>query len=261
MLEIDLGTIIAQIINFLVLAVALYFILFKPIVKRMNARAQEREALLEDASSKETEAALKLAEIDLRLKNIDSEIEERLEDAYKQAQANSEALLETTRREAERILGEAEQEAAKRQQREVEQLQEELVDSILDISGQVLSKAAPDIIHDNFIEELTQEVWELGKTDMRQVRAIRDSLADRTPTVFVTSAKELTPDQQRNLIRTFSALADRNVNMEIEIDPNLITGIRVRMGDLVVENTLAMELSELKSEVVSALEENLNGKS
>ncbi len=33
------------------------------------------------------------------------------------------------------------------------------------------------------------------------------------------------------------------------------------MGDLVVENTLAMELSELKSEVVTALEENLNGKS
>jgi F-type H+-transporting ATPase subunit b len=261
MLDIDLGTIIAQVINFLVLAVALYFLLFKPIVKRMNARAQEREALLEEARIKEADATAKLAEIDLRLQNIDKEIEERLQDAYKQAQANSEALLEATRREAERILGEAEQEAAKRQQREVEQLQEELVDSILDISGQVLSKAAPDVIHDNLIEELTHEVWELGKTDMRQVRAIRDSLADRTPTVYVTSARELSPDQQRDLIRTFSALADSNVNMEIEIDPNLISGIKVRMGDLVVENTLAMELSELKSEVVTALEENLDGKS
>ena len=261
MLDIDLVTILAQVVNFLVLAVALYFILFKPIVKRMNARNQERETLLEDARIKEAEASIKLAEIDARLANIDDEIESRLQEAYKQAQANSEALLDTTRREAERILGEAEQEAAKRQQREIEQLQEELVDSILDISGQVLSKTAPDIIHDNFIEELTHEIWELGKTDMRQVRAIRDSLADRTPTVFVTSAKALTPDQQRNLIRTFSALADSNVNMEIEIDPNLITGIKVRMGDLVVENTLAMELSELKSEVVTALEENLDDKS
>ncbi len=219
MLNIDLGTILAQVINFLVLAVALYFLLFKPIVKRMNARAQEREGLLEEARTKEAEASVKLAEIDLRLKNIDNEIETRLEEAYKQAQANSEALLEMTHKEAERILGEAEQEAAKRQQREVEQLQEELVNSILDISSKVLSKTAPDVIHDNFIEELTREIWDLGKTDMRQVRAIRDSLADRTPIVFVTSAKELTPDQQRNLIRTFSALADSNVNMEIEIDP------------------------------------------
>lgn len=261
MLEIDLVTILAQVINFLVLAVALYFLLFNPIVKRMNARAQEREALLEEARIKETEASTKLAEIDLRMQNIDNEIEIRLQERYKQAQANSEALLEATHREAERILGEAELEAAKRQQREIENLQEELVDSILDISGQVLSKAAPDIVHDHFIDELTHEIWEMGKTDMRQVRAIRDSLADRTPTVFVTSARDLTPDQQRNLIRTFSALADSNVNMEIEIDPNLITGIKVRMGDLVVENTLSMELSELKSEVVTALEENLDGKS
>ena len=260
MLKIDIVTILAQVINFLVLAVLLYFLLFKPIVKRMNDRAAEREALLEEARFKEAEASAKLDEINQRLAAIDAEIEVRLQEAYQKAQEQSETLLEATHLEAEQILGEAEREAQKRQQQEVAQLQDELVDSILDISGQVLAKAAPEGIHDSFIDELTHEIWELGKTDMRQVHAIRESLAGRTPTVFVTSAKELTPDQQRNLIRTFTALADGNVNMEINIDPKLITGIRVRMGDLVVENTLAMELSELKSDVAAALEENLDGK-
>jgi F-type H+-transporting ATPase subunit b len=260
MLNIDLVTILAQVINFLILAVALYFILFKPIVRGMNERAAERQALLEEARREEEEAANKLAEINQRLGAIDAEVETRLEEAYQKAQEQSASLLEATRLEAEQILGEAEKEAQKRQQQEVAQLQEELVDSILDISGQVLAKAAPDVVHDNFIDELTHEIWELGKTDMRQVHAIRESLADRTPTVFVNSAKELTPDQQRNLIRTFSALADTNVNMEINIDPKLITGIRVRMGDLVVENTLAMELTELKSDIAAALEEKLDGK-
>lgn len=260
MLEIDIVTILAQIINFLVLAVVLYFFLFKPTVKRMNERAAEREALLEETRLKEAEAALKLEEINQRLAAIDSEIDNRLQEAYQKAQEQSKTLLEATHLEAEQILGEAGREAQKRQQQEVAQLQNELVDSILDISGQVLAKVAPQVIHDNFIDELTHEIWEMGKTDMRQVHAIRESLAGRTPTVFVTSAKELTPDQQRNLIRTFSALADSNVNMEINIDPKLITGIRVRMGDLVVENTLAMELSELKSDVAAALEENLDGK-
>jgi cytidylate kinase len=122
-----------------------------------------------------------------------------------------------------------------------------------------LSKTTPDIIHNNLIEELNTEIWDLGKSDMRQVRAIRDSLAERTPTAFIIAAKELTPEQQRSLIRTFSALADSNVSMDIEVDPDLIAGIRVRMGDLVVENTLAMELMELKSEVITALEESING--
>lgn len=259
MLDFDWVTILAEVINFLVLAVALYFLLFKPTVKRIKARNEEREALLQEAARQEAEAAEKLTEINDRLAEFDAEIEGRLQEAYQQAQTDSESLLEATRVEARRILEEAEQEAAKRQQQEINQLQEELVDSILDISGEVLSKVAPDLVHDAFIEDLTKEIWELGKNDMRQVRAIRDSLAERTPTVFVTTARELTPDQQRNLIRTFSALADRNINMEIEIDLELIAGIRVRMGDLVVENTLTMELAELRSDVAASLQESING--
>ncbi len=46
--------------------------------------------------------------------------------------------------------------------------------------------------------------------------------------------------------------------MEIDIDPGLIAGVRVRMGDLVVENTLDMELSEVKSEVAEAIEESMS---
>ena len=108
------------------------------------------------------------------------------------------------------------------------------------------------------IDELNKEIWDMGKSDMPQVRTIRDSLAERTPTVNVVSAKELPPEQQRALVRTFSALADRNVNMEIEINPELIAGIRIRMGDLVVENNLATELAELRSEVIESLEESVD---
>lgn len=258
MLDIDLVTIAAEILNFLILAAGLYFLLFKPIIKRMENNAEKKAASLAAAEQKEKQAAEMLVNIENRLANIDNEIEDRLQDAYKQAQAESEALLEITQKEAEKILLEAEIEAERRQKQEIEELHEELVETILDISGQVLIKTTPSVIHDNLLEELIEEIWDLGKRDMRQVRSIRESLADRTPSVQVASAKELSPDQQRNLIRTFSALADRNVNMEIDIQPDLISGIRVRMGDLVVENTLAMELSELKTEVSESLEESIS---
>lgn len=254
MLEIDPVTILAEIVNFLILAVALYFLLFKPTTKRMNERAEEKEKMLTEAREKQQAAEKRLNEIEERLSNIDAEIESRLEEAYQQAQIERDSLLEATQEEAKNILSEAEKEAAKRQQQEMEQLQENLVDTLLDISSQILIKTTPDVVHENLVEDLTSEIWDLGKSDMRQVRTIRDSLTERTPTVHVTSAKELSPDQQRSLIRTFSALADRNVNMEIEVVPDLIAGIRVRIGDLVVENTLAMELTELKSEVVETLE-------
>ena len=256
MLDIDIVTILAQILNFLVIAAVLYFLFFKPILQRMNERAAAKEATLANAKEKEQQAEEKLSKIEQRLSDIDSEIETRLEDAYQKAQEEKESLLEATQSEAERILSEAEKEAAKRQQQEMEELQDKLVDTILDISAQILRKTTPDVVHENLVEDLNSEIWDLGKSDMRQVRTIRESLAERTPTVYVTSARELSPEQQRALIRTFSALADSNVNMEIEVEPELIAGIRVRIGDLVVENTLAMELTELKSEVAESLEES-----
>ena len=258
MLDIDPITILAQILNFLVIAVVLYFLLFKPTVKRIEKRSREKEAMLSNAREKEKQAEEKLAQIEERLANIDSEIELQLEQAYQKAQAESVSLLEATQKEAEKILNDAEKEAEKRQKQEMEELEKELVDTILNISSQVLAKTTPDKTHETLIEDLNKEIWDMGKSDMVQVRTIRDSLAERTPTVYVVSAKELEPEQQRSLIRTFSALADRNVNMEIEVDPELIAGIRVRMGDLVVENTLAMELAELKSDVVETLEESVN---
>lgn len=258
MLDIDLVTILAEIFNFLVLAIALYFILFKPIVKRMDENAKKRAALLTTAQEKENQAQEKLTMIEERLENIDREIETHLEKAQEQAQAESEALLEATQKEAENILIEAEKEAAKIQQQEIENFHEDLVSAILTISGQVLSKTTPTEIHDNLVQNLIEEIWDLGKRDMRQVRSVRDSLAERIPTVHVATARALSPDQQRALIRTFSALADRNVNMEIDIDPDLISGIRVRIGDLIVENTLAMELAELKTEVAETIEESVS---
>lgn len=259
MLDIDLVQILAEIVNFLVLAIALYFLLFKPVIKRIEKRTQMKEALLAEMTEMKNQAEAKLSEVEARLTNIDSEIEARLQRAFEQSQKESEDLLAATQEEAEKILGEAENEAAKRQQLEIVALQNDLVDTILNISGQVLSKTAPDSIHETLVEELTAEIWDLGKRDMRQVRTIRDSLAERTPTVYVYAAKEIAPEQQRSLVRTFSALADNNVNMEIEINPDLIAGIRVRMGDLVVENTLSMELNELKTDVVETLVESFNG--
>jgi len=258
MLDIDLVTILAEIINFLVLAVALYFLLFKPSIKRINQRSAEKEALLAETRFKDQQAEQKLIEVEKRLSSIDTEIEARLEEAFQQAKDESSSLLEITQKEAEKILSEAENEAAKRQKQEMEELRGNLVDTILSISGQILLKTTPEVTHDNLVEELNSEIWDLGKSDMRQVRNIRDSLTDHTPTVYVTTAKTLSPEQQRLLVRTFSALADKNISMEIEVNSELIAGVRARLGDMIVENTLAMELNELKSEVVNALEESVD---
>jgi F-type H+-transporting ATPase subunit b len=257
MLDIDLFTVVAEIINFLVLAVALYFILFKPIVKRMDENAKRRAELLTTAEEMNQQAEDNLALIVGRLDNLDKEIEVHLENAKSLMQAESEALLDATKTEAESILIDAEKEVVKLQQQGIEDFHEKLVNGILNISKQVLTQTTPAEVHDNLVNELIEKIWDIRKQDMHQVRTVRDSLTERTPTVRVASAKALTPDQQRALIRPVSALADRNVNMEIDVDPDLISGIRVHLGDLIVTNNLAVELNNLKTDIAKLIDESL----
>ncbi|HOR18472.1 MAG TPA: F0F1 ATP synthase subunit delta [Brevefilum sp.] len=257
MLDIDLFTVVAEIINFLVLAVALYFILFKPIVKRMDENAKRRAELLTTAEEMNQQAEDNLALIVGRLDNLDKEIEVHLENAKSLMQAESEALLDATKTEAESILIDAEKEVVKLQQQGIKDFHDELVNGILNISRQVLTQTTPAEVHDNLVNELIEKIWDMGKQDMHQVRTVRDSLTERTPTVHVASAKALTPDQQRALIRPVSALADRNVNMEIDVDPELISGIRVHLGDLIVTNNLAVELNNLKTDIAKLIDESL----
>jgi F0F1-type ATP synthase delta subunit len=223
----------------------------------MDENAKKREELLTTAIEKEQQADEKLALIEGRLKNLDKEIEEHIELAQSQMQAESEALLEATKEEAENILIEAEKEIAKLQQQEIKDFHDELVNGILNISRQVLTQTTPNTVHDNLVDELIETIWDLGKQDMHQVKMVRDSLTERVPTVYVTSAKALTPDQQRALIRPVSALADRNVNMEIDIDPDLISGISLRVGDLIVTNNLLVELNNLKPDIAKSIDEGI----
>jgi len=254
MLDLDLGTIIWEIINFLVLTVVLYFLVFKPMTKRAEERATEkaatRAALLADREA----AAVKLADLDERLLNLDEEIQKITDTAYENSQIQQKDLLEATREEANQIMMKAVSEARREQEVDIKRSQMDLVETVIEISNDTLSKVTPPKIHDELIEELTRTIWNMGKTDMRMVQGIRDSLVDRIPTVEVAVPRELSPEQQMKLISTFNALADKEVDLIITIQPELVAGLKARIGDIVLDNSLGTQLNSLRDDINLKLE-------
>jgi len=82
-------------------------------------------------------------------------------------------------------------------------------------------------------------------------------LGDREPTAHVTTAESLTLEQQGLLARTLTALADRHVDLEVRIDPDLVAGVRVRIGDIIVDSSIAGQLDELRDKALDALNEQI----
>jgi F-type H+-transporting ATPase subunit b len=254
MLDLDLGTIIWEIINFLVLTIILYFLVFKPMTKRAEERAAEkaatRAALLHDREA----AAEKLAELDERLLNLDEEIEQITDEAYRNSQIQQKDLLNATQEEANQIMMDAISEARKEQEVDIKRSQMDLVNTVIKISNDTLSQVTPPKVHDELIDELSRTIWNMGKTNMRLVQTVRDSLVDRIPIVEISVPRELSTEQHMKLINTFNALADKEVELEISIQPELVAGIKARIGDVVADNSIGTHLNSLRDDINLKLE-------
>jgi F-type H+-transporting ATPase subunit b len=257
MLNLDLPTVIFQAINFLIFFGVLYWLLFKPTMATIRKRAEERERLNRELERERQTLALQRAEVDERLSRLEEEAANIIALAQGKAQEDRAALLEEAKQEVEQILVEAQSDAYRVRQQAVGAFHQDLVDAVLDVSGRVIRDAAPDSVHDSLVTQLSEHIWELGRTDIDRVEAFRGSLGDREPTAHITTAKSMTLEQQGLIARTFTALADRHVYMEVKVDPSLVAGMKVRIGDLVVDSSIAGQMQELRDMALQALQEQI----
>ncbi len=255
MLELDLATVLFQVLNFLVLTALLYKFLFGPIMQRVQARAAEKERLAQEMEEDRQAVADMRSELEERLEHADQEAAAIINQAQEKADAEREQLLQEAEAEAEQILERAQTDTLALKKQTLAEFHDELLDTILEISGQVMHRVAPTELQEVLVEQLKDRIWEMGRSDMERVEKIRSGLGERTPTAHITTAQPLSPDQQGSLVRTLSALADRNVNLEMDTDPSLAAGLRIRLGDIVVDNSLAGQLDELRDNVAQSLQE------
>lgn len=68
---------------------------------------------------------------------------------------------------------------------------------------------------------------------------------EKTVEVDVVSACEISTEQQNKLASALSAKLEREVNMQVSLDDNLIGGIVIRAGDTVIDGSIRGRLAKL----------------
>ena len=257
--QVNIESILLQLANFTILAVLLYFVLFRPMMRKMKERKAEEERIAQDIARDRQEAERLRAALEDRLAGVEEEATAIVARAKEQAEVERTALLQEAEAEAERILAEAHANADRLGNQTIDEFQDDLLSTILTVSSQVIGQGVPPEVHDAMIQQLSDRIWEMGRSEMGQVETLRHALGDREPTVYVTSARPLTSEQQGLLARTFTALADRHVNLEVTTEPALAAGVRVRLGDMVVDNSIADRLEALRESVAQTLRGQITG--
>lgn len=239
-MAIDAFTLVAQIVNFLILLFLLRAFLFRPVQRVMAER--ERRIAEEHAAAERARAEAEAATEALRVEHEEA------------ARTRRERLAELER-EVERIRGErldearAEAEAARNAWRDdLTRARREAADELRRSAPAVLADAlrhgwrelADEELEDHTVRTFARRLAGLGD----DTRAALAAAARRGPVTLAT-AFEPTRERRAALVDAVREVLGREADPTFERDPRLLAGVALRAGDLRVGWSVDDHLADL----------------
>jgi F-type H+-transporting ATPase subunit b len=259
-LLIDWFTVLAQIVNFLILVFLLHRFLYNPIINAM-ARREERIANdLETAERKRREARVEIESYRQKKAELDEKRQEFLQQAEEAAEKKRRQLLQKAREETDEIRT--------RWQRAVEQEKESFLSDLRRRVGEetyrVIRSALADMA-DVALEERIVTVFLERLVDLPDSE--REALANKTANSWkINSAFDLPDERQEEIHQVVEKVMGYNVRLTFKTQPDLIAGIElVAAGHKVawsldsyldsLEEALSDQLTQAKIEEVAESDE------
>jgi F-type H+-transporting ATPase subunit delta len=107
-------------------------------------------------------------------------------------------------------------------------------------------------------ETASAVMWIIQSGRIRQLGAIADAVvrlgaeSRQGAVAEVRAAVELSADQQRRLAEALRASLGQDVEVRVVVDPSVVGGLLVRIGDTVIDGTVARRLDEVRSALTGA---------
>ena len=160
-LGINLGYLISQIVNFTLLAVLLYFVAYKPILRMLDQRSERIKQGLEDAELASRRAAEMEQEFEQRLAEARKEGQEIIAQATQMSEKARQEILVMAREEARAQVEKAKEEISRERELAMSELRQQVADLSLNISEKVIGESLDQPRQRELIAEFLEQTEEL----------------------------------------------------------------------------------------------------
>lgn len=152
MIEIN-ATILAQILNFLILVVILRAVAYKPVARLLQQRSDKIRGDLNQAEADRKAAEQTLADYKAQLSDAHKKAQEIVDKANVTARKEHDAAVEETRREIERMKSSAQAEIENERNRAFDEMKSQIVALSLAAAGKVVSKNLDSKENDKLVND------------------------------------------------------------------------------------------------------------
>jgi F-type H+-transporting ATPase subunit b len=274
---IDWFTVIAQIINFLILVWLLKRVLYQPILNALDARERRIAAALADADARKSEAEDERRAFQQKNDELDQQRAELLRQALDEARAERERLISTAHQDALELRAKQEK-ALKLEYHNLDQaIARQTSAEVFAIARKVLADMANIPLEAQMMEAFIKRLRELNGEEKAQLDlAVREPVlkspaigANETlvPGVVVRSMFELSSAQQNMIKAALGDILDKEVSLGVQgvqgvqirfaTRPDLISGVELIMNGYKLAWNVADYLASLEKAVGEVLTTSL----
>ncbi len=229
-LGINGGFLLAQIVNFILVALILWALVWRPLVKALETRRERIAKGLEDARAAEQRLAEASREADKLMEQRRIEANRLVEEARARSEEQVRALLDEARREAEAIRAKAREEALAER--------DSILAGVRDQVARIAIAAAERLV---------------GSLDEARAQAIVNDFLIHMPSeargmggdIEVISALPLTAAEQEKIKAETGARS-----ISFRTDPNILGGLVLRSGENVIDGSVRSNLQSLAAQML-----------
>lgn len=155
------ATLVAQMLNFLILVVLLRAVAYKPICKMLQERTEKIQSDIKKAEEAAAAAETAKAENQAKLAQAHKDVQAIMAKAEKAAQAERDAKVQATQKEIDQMKASAEQALQQERARAVEQLKGEMITLSMAAASKIIAKnmdaAENEALISEFIDQLDKD--------------------------------------------------------------------------------------------------------
>lgn len=240
---IDWFTVLAQLVNFVILLVVLKFLLYDRILETMETRRAsfaEREETTERLRREAVEETRRLEE---RRKEIEAHWEDMIDEARREVEDRRRELMEEARSEVEEQERQWRASVRSNQDRLLTELERSAGERATEISRRALQDLADADLEEEMVREFSHRLKQAKSDEAEIVATLREG---DDPLTVCTSFEVDEPSRQTIRETLRDLVGDPEREIEWERDPDLVAGVVVRVGARRVGWTIDQYLEALR---------------
>ena len=235
----NLGQFVAYLFNFVIVTLVLTAWAYNPIVKLLNERRQKIAQGLEDARIAADARANAEKEAQRIIAAAQAEANKRVGEATERAEKAAADVRAAAEVERARILKAAQEDASLERNRILADLRGQVAALAVAAANKVVGETLDEKRQHALIQEFFSGV-KAGKVTVLAGENVTGAAAE------VTSALPLTAAEQEAIKRDISTKLGGTPAVAFKVDPNILGGVVVRVGDKILDGSVAGKLEGLR---------------